>query len=223
MLMTERKKIMNTQKTSDEKRQMKFDNLLSQIEYRVALKNAIAEWMLGFDGEGFSTFEVVQCIPWGNDLNAVLPFDKVIYELDLAIGSRGNWRRSEIVGTNEESEDLRHRFWLEVHGKCDAICKVYEKYIDKANAMLAETKHSDNNDNDETTRSIAEEIRRLAYSTQDGIIAINGRVIADRIEAVCRCAYEEIDNAVCSIDSMSSTDIDHIRKIMDETIGDYYE
>lgn len=112
---------------------MKFDNLLSQSEYRVALKNALAEWMLGFDDEGFATGKVVQCIPWGNDLNAVLPWDGVNYDFDLAIGSRGEWCRREIVVNNADGEDLRRRFWAEVDGKCAAICEIYSKYIDKAN------------------------------------------------------------------------------------------
>lgn len=116
---------------------MKFDNLLSQSKYRVALKNALADWMLDFDDERFATGKVLQCIPWSKDLNAVLPWDDVDYDFDTAIGSRGNWCRREIVVNNKDGEDLRRKFWAEVDRKCAAICDVYGKTIDKANAILA--------------------------------------------------------------------------------------
>ena len=114
---------------------MKFDNLLSQSQYRVALKNALADWMLGFDDEGFATGKVVQCIPCGKDLNAVLPWDAVCYDFDLAIGSRGSWCHREIVVNNLDGENLRRKFWAEVDSKCADICEVYDKSIGKANAL----------------------------------------------------------------------------------------
>ena len=46
---------------------------------------------------------------------------------------------------------------------------------------------------------------------------------ADRIEAAARRAYNQIDSAVCGIEDAASCEIDHVRKAMDETIGDYYE
>lgn len=46
---------------------------------------------------------------------------------------------------------------------------------------------------------------------------------ADRIEAVARRAYNEIDSAVCAIEDASHFDIDDVRKAMNSTIGDYYE
>jgi hypothetical protein len=119
---------------------MKFDNLLSQSQYRVALKNALADWMLCFDGNDFATGNVLQCIPWNGDLNAVLPWDDVDYDFDTAIGSRGNWCRREIVVNNEDGENLRRKFWAEVDRKCAAICEVYKKSIDNANAIVAKIK-----------------------------------------------------------------------------------
>lgn len=116
---------------------MKFDNLLSQSKYRVALKNALADWMLGFNGENFATRAVLQCIPWGKDLNDALPWDNVDGEFDLAIGSRGEWCQRGIVVNNEDGERLRRKFWAEVDSKCAEICEVYRKSIDKANAIVA--------------------------------------------------------------------------------------
>lgn len=114
---------------------MKFENLLAQSDNRVALKNALADWMLGFDGEDFATGAVLQCIPWNDALNVVLPWEEVYGEFDLAIGSRGQWCRREIVINNEDGERLRRKFWLEVESKCSEICEVYRKSIVKANAL----------------------------------------------------------------------------------------
>ena len=49
------------------------------------------------------------------------------------------------------------------------------------------------------------------------------RIMLDRIEKLCRRAYNEIDLAVCATEDISSVDIDYIRKHMEQTIGDYYE
>ena len=47
--------------------------------------------------------------------------------------------------------------------------------------------------------------------------------LADRIDELAKSAYNEIDGTVCAMDDISSVDIDHIRKLMEETLGDYYE
>ena len=46
-------------------------------------------------------------------------------------------------------------------------------------------------------------------------------IVLDRIENAARRAYNEIDHALCGIDSASSSDIDFVRSTMDITIGDY--
>lgn len=112
---------------------MTFDNLLSQSQYRVALKHALANWMLGFDEKSFATEQVVECIPWDCKLNAVLPWDEVNFQFDLAIGSRGNWNHDNIVLENAEGERLRRDFWKTVEDKCDEICRLYTTFIAKAN------------------------------------------------------------------------------------------
>lgn len=48
-------------------------------------------------------------------------------------------------------------------------------------------------------------------------------VLADRLEATAKRAYEEIDKAVTGIEDASSSEIDAVRKEMERTIGDYYE
>ena len=49
------------------------------------------------------------------------------------------------------------------------------------------------------------------------------RAEADRIEAIAKRAYNNIDSAVCAIDDISTYDIDGVRIAMDSTLGDYYE
>ena len=48
-------------------------------------------------------------------------------------------------------------------------------------------------------------------------------VLANRLEKVAKRAYEEIDKAVTGIDDASSSEIYDVRKVMERTIGDYYE
>lgn len=40
---------------------------------------------------------------------------------------------------------------------------------------------------------------------------------------MARRAYNEIDSAVCSIEDAASSEITAVRKVMDRTLGDYYE
>ena len=52
----------------------------------------------------------------------------------------------------------------------------------------------------ETIADIANEFRKLAASSSDGIIAVNGNVIADRIEAACKRELPQPDpdwKAIC--------------------------
>lgn len=74
------------------------------------------------------------------------------------------------------------------------------------------------NDNDTLEKVIAE-IRR---DIKDGnnFYAAN---LPDRLEAIAKRAYNNIDSAVCAIDDASHFDIDYVREAMDKTIGDYYE
>lgn len=59
----------------------------------------------------------------------------------------------------------------------------------------------------------------LLFGIEDGYF----RQLLDRIEATAKRAYHEIDTAVCAIDDATSADIDDVRKVMESTIGDYYE
>ena len=46
-------------------------------------------------------------------------------------------------------------------------------------------------------------------------------IVLDRIDNAARRAYNEIDRALCGIDSATSSDIDFVRSKMDITIGEY--
>jgi hypothetical protein len=49
------------------------------------------------------------------------------------------------------------------------------------------------------------------------------RILLKRVEHACKRAYSEIDKAVCFIDGADSSDIDDVRRAMENTIGEYYE
>lgn len=114
---------------------MRFDNVLALAENKGKLQNALANWMLGFDGQEFSTYCVIQCIPWGSELDSVLPWEEVYMEFDNAIGSRGDWTRVGLTFDNEVGKNLRNKFWNEVNDKCSKICGVYADAIARANAV----------------------------------------------------------------------------------------
>lgn len=67
-------------------------------------------------------------------------------------------------------------------------------------------------DRKETIKDIAANLRRYVLPS-----------VADKLDAIAKRLYSEIDTAICSIDEASNTDIENIRKIMDENLGDYYE
>ncbi len=72
-------------------------------------------------------------------------------------------------------------------------------------------------------RELAEKLRRGTPSLDDIEAAVSLEFDADRVEAAARMAYNKIDSAVCGIEAATSSDIDDVRKAMDETIGEYYE
>lgn len=76
------------------------------------------------------------------------------------------------------------------------------------------------NDNDKLEWVIAEMRNR---SSGDGWLQTVLKAYADRLEAIAKRAYNNIDSAVCAIDDASHFDIDYVREAMDNTIGDYYE
>lgn len=78
----------------------------------------------------------------------------------------------------------------------------------------------------ETIAEIVAEMRELAADIEAGNAVVGQTVwrnYADRIEAVAKRAYNNIDSAVCGIEDVSHYDIDGVRMAMDKTIGDYYE
>ena len=71
----------------------------------------------------------------------------------------------------------------------------------------------------DTLADIVAEIRR-DIKNGNNYYAAN---LPDRIEAIARRAYNEIDHAVCAIEEAFNYDIDNVREAMDGTIGDYHE
>lgn len=76
------------------------------------------------------------------------------------------------------------------------------------------------NDNDTLEKVIAEMRNR---SSGDGWLQTVLKAYANRLEAIAKRAYNDIDKAVCGIEDASNYDIDDVRIAMDKTIGDYYE
>ena len=102
-------------------------------------------------------------------------------------------------------------------GRCDDHCSECIDASDLADDVW-DVLHEKEPENDTLEKVIAE-IRR---DIKDGnnFYAAN---LPDRLEAIAKRAYNDIDSVVCGIEDASHYDIDDVRKAMDNTIGDYYE
>ena len=78
-----------------------------------------------------------------------------------------------------------------------------------------------NEPENDTLEKVIEEMRNR--SSGDGWLQTVLKAYANRLEAIAKRAYNDIDSAVCAIDDASHFDIDYVREAMDKTIGDYYE
>ena len=86
-----------------------------------------------------------------------------------------------------------------------------------------------------TLQQLAQEVRDLSkeplkVDPSQPQVTVNGEPIssylshlADRIDELASSAYNRIDSEVCGIEYASHFDIDDVRSIMKETLGDYYE
>jgi methylaspartate ammonia-lyase len=86
-----------------------------------------------------------------------------------------------------------------------------------------------------TLQQLAQEVRDLSkeplkVDPSQPQVTVNGKPIrsylsklADRIDELASSAYNRIDIEVCGIEDASHFDIDDVRSIMEETLGDYYE
>lgn len=86
-----------------------------------------------------------------------------------------------------------------------------------------------------TLQQLAQEVRDLSkeplkVDPSQPQVTVNGEPIrsylsklADRIDELASSAYNRIDSEVCGIEDASHFEIDDVRSIMEETLGDYYE
>ena len=82
----------------------------------------------------------------------------------------------------------------------------------------------------DTLEKVIAEMRNLGKFDEEStdkiprtLMGLGFRTYADRLEAIAKRAYNDIDSVVCGIEDASHYDIDDVRKAMKETIGDYYE
>ena len=78
-----------------------------------------------------------------------------------------------------------------------------------------------NESEDDTLEKVIAEMRNR--SSGDGWLQTVLKAYANRLEAIAKRAYHDIDFELCSIDSATSDEINDVREAMDKTIGDYYE
>jgi len=113
----------------------KFFNTLLNGTDRSDLQNALIKWVLGCDGENGATKNVVGCIPWSDEMQSVVPWDKYSEKFDAAIGGREFWN-NEIVGIIT-SNITKNRFMDFINQKLDDIVCVYQEAIVEANHKIS--------------------------------------------------------------------------------------
>jgi hypothetical protein len=111
---------------------MKFEN---KIKY-TCVKEALVRWVLGTDGQDGGTCEVLGTIPWGEEIESVIPWEDVSEEIDECIGSRtdenNKWWDAGVILTNKDEFERFDKFITE---KTNKIMIAYQGIIDKANRL----------------------------------------------------------------------------------------
>lgn len=111
---------------------MKIENKINEVH----LKEALIRWVLGTDGQDGATCELLDVIPWGDELESVISWDDVYNEINESFGSRtdenNKWWDAGIILT--QASELE-RFMSFITEKTKNVMKVYQGIIDKANKL----------------------------------------------------------------------------------------
>lgn len=111
---------------------MKFEN---KIKYN-RLKEALIRWVLGTDGQDGATCELLDVIPWDDELETLICWDDVYDEINDSFGCRtdenNKWWDARTILTNA---DELERFYNFITEKTNKVMTVYQGIIDKANAL----------------------------------------------------------------------------------------
>ena len=111
---------------------MKIENKMN----RVRVKEALIRWVLGTDGEDGATSELIDVVPWGEEIDSVISWDDVCDEINESFGNRTDENGKKwdigIILTNTE-ELLRFNAFITL--KTQNVMKVYQGIVDKANSL----------------------------------------------------------------------------------------
>lgn len=127
---------MQLKTTNERKTKMKIENKMK----RSCVKEAIIRWALGTDGQNGGTSELIGVIPWGEELESVISWNDVCYEIEDSFGDRTDendkWWDAGIILTKENELERFMSFIIE---KTNKVMDVYQGIIDRAN-RLCDTK-----------------------------------------------------------------------------------
>lgn len=111
---------------------MKIEN---KIVYR-RVKEALIRWVLGTDGQDGATCELIDVIPWGDELETLISWDDVRDEIDESFGYRTDENNKMWdVGIILTNKDEFKRFDRFIKKKTNNVLFVYQGIIDKANSL----------------------------------------------------------------------------------------
>ena len=110
---------------------MKIEN---KMEYS-RVKEALIRWVLGTGGQDGTPCEL-DAIPWGEEIESVIPWEDVCDEINESFGCRtdetGKWWDAGIVLTKASELEEFMSFIIE---KTNNVVKVYQGIIDRANRL----------------------------------------------------------------------------------------
>ena len=95
------------------------------------LKDALKAWTTGADGENGGTVRVTGTLPWTEEMNRLLPWDAVMYDIDEAIGLREEFSLTKIV-CGDLAETKRLDDWASARAR--DIYAAYDEAIKRLNA-----------------------------------------------------------------------------------------
>ena len=110
---------------------MKIENKINEHH----LKEALIRWVLG-DGQDCATCELLDVIPWGDELESVISWNDVCDEIIDSFGGRTdeNGKMWDIGVILTQASELE-RFISFITEKTNKVLKVYQGLIDKANSL----------------------------------------------------------------------------------------
>lgn len=122
---------------------MAYSNKLT-AENVIKLRKALINWALETDGNCGATCDIINTIPWMEEMGFEFWQEYVADEIDAAIGTQYDeddkeWDvgiLADFISLHNAHIEYRNKFRKFIEEKVNNICEAYKKAVDKLNASL---------------------------------------------------------------------------------------